>query len=435
MLAADGEHGAEVYCGATTEKQAWAVFRPAKAMADRTVRFRTIFGVETSAESIFVKRNGSRFQPLIGDPGDGASPSCSITDEYHEHKTDDQFDTMRTGMAAREQPLAIVITTAGSDMTGPCYALQQEVQRILEGSVVDERVFGVIWTIDIGDDWRSDDALRKANPNYGISVLPDVVHSLRDEAMRNPRKQSSYKTKHLNIWVHARDPWLLMEQWDACKDESLRDDDFEGDALAWAGLDLSSKLDLSSLVYLFRRVIDDRDHYYVFSRHYAPEARVHLPELAHYQEWVTNCHLIQTDGNVIDQERISEDLQGLAKRFAFEGVGYDPWGATKLATDLIAKGLPMVEVPQTVPRLSESMKEIESLIVDGRLHHDGHPVLRWMMSNVTAKVDAKDNVFPRKESKENKIDGAVALITAMSRALASEGPRSSVYDERGVLSF
>jgi phage terminase large subunit-like protein len=292
-----------------------------------------------------------------------------------------------------------------------------------------------VWTIDTGDDWTSDDAVRKANPNYGISITPEYIQTLRDEAMRSPRKQTSYKTKHLNIWVHARDPWLLMDQWDACKDESLRDEQFEGEALAWAALDLSSKLDISSLAYLFRRVIDDEDHYYVFSKHYAPEARVQLPELTHYQEWVQTGHLIQTDGSVIDQGRISEDLQDLAKRFSFEGIGFDPWGATKLATELIQEGLPMVEVPQTVARLSEAMKEVESLIVDGRLHHDGHPVLRWMMSNVTAKSDAKDNVFPRKERRENKIDGAVALITAMSRALVSEGPKTSVYGERGVLSF
>jgi len=327
-----------------------------------------------------------------------------------------------------------VITTAGSDMAGPCYALQQEIERILEGSVTDERVFGVVWTIDTGDDWTSDYAVRKANPNYGVSITPEYIQTLRDEAMRSPRKQTAYKTKHLNIWVHARDPWLLMDQWDACRDESLTDAQFEGE-MGWGALDLSSKLDLSSLVWLFRRVIDERDHYYVFSRHYAPEARVQLPELTHYQEWVHTGHLVQTEGNVIDQEVITQDLEDLARRFSFETIGYDPWGATKLATDLISKGLPMVEVPQTVSHLSEPMKEIEALIVDGRLHHDGSPVLRWMMSNVTAKVDAKDNVFPRKERKENKIDGAVALITAMGRALVSEGPRSSVYDERGVLSF
>jgi phage terminase large subunit-like protein len=433
MLAADGEQGAEVYCGATTEKQAWEVFRPAKAMADRTPRYRSAFGVETAAESLFVRRTGSRFQPIIGNPGDGASPSCSITDEYHEHKTDEQFDTMRTGMGAREQPLAIVITTAGSDISSPCHALQQEVQQILTGDVVDDRVFGIIYTIDENDDWTSDTALRKANPNLDVSVSRDYLVTLRNEAMRSARKQNTFKTKHLNLWVHAREPWMDMLAWGRCADSALSDVEFEGE-LAWGGLDLAAKLDIASLAYLFRRTVRGKLHYYLFTKHYTPEARVNLPEMTSYQGWAHDGHLIATEGNIIDYNRIEDDILELAERFAFEGWGYDPHGATKLVLDLQAKHVPMVEVPQTWIHLSEPMKELEALTVDGRLHHPDHPVLNWMVSNVTAKIDAKENVFPRKEKPENKIDGVVASIIALGRALVSDVNAESIYDTRGVVS-
>lgn len=153
-LAIDDEYGAEVYCGATTEKQAWEVFRPAKQICERTPALREKFGIEVNAKVLNVLSNGSRFEPIIGDPGDGASPSCSITDEFHEHKDSDQVDTMETGMGAREQPLSLKITTAGSDVGGPCYEKRDDIIKILDGTVEDDTVFGIIYTLDEGDNWE-----------------------------------------------------------------------------------------------------------------------------------------------------------------------------------------------------------------------------------------------------------------------------------------
>jgi phage terminase large subunit-like protein len=153
-LVADGEYGAEVYSGATTEKQAWEVFRPAKLMAQRKPDLCEYFGVEVNAKHIYIEADGSRFEPLIGNPGDGASPSCAIVDEYHEHQNSDLFDTMQTGMGAREQPLMFTITTAGSNMAGPCYEKRLEGQKVLSGVFDDERLFAVIYGMDEGDYWK-----------------------------------------------------------------------------------------------------------------------------------------------------------------------------------------------------------------------------------------------------------------------------------------
>lgn len=434
MFAADDEPGAEVYSGATTEKQAWEVFRPARLMALRTPDFQEAFGVSVGAKNLHILENGSRFEPIIGDPGDGASPSCAIIDEYHEHKTSNLYDTMLTGMGARTQPLQYVITTAGSDISGPCFALRQDAIRVLEGTVQDDEFFAIIYTVDEGDDWTSEEALRKANPNYGVSVFGDFLKSQQAAAMRSSRLQNTFKAKHLNVWVNARASWMNMEEWNRQADRSLSLEQFRGEQ-CWIGLDLASKVDIAAAVKLFKREVDGAEHFYAFGRYYLPEARAQEPDLHHYHGWVRDGHLIAAGESATDYDRIYEDLLDDDERYGIAQLGFDPDNASYLISRLMEAGVPAVEVPQRVRYLSEPMKWVEALVKDGRLHHDGCPVLAWMMSNVTARVDANDNVFPRKERPENKIDGVVALIIALGRAMADDGGGRSVYEERGALTF
>lgn len=435
MLTADGDHGAEVYSGATTEKQAHEVFRPAHQMATRTEQFREAFGVEVMAKSISVPENGGRFEPIIGKPGDGATPSCAIVDEYHEHRTDDLFDTMLSGMASREQPLMWVITTAGSDVAGPCYALRSDVVNMLAGTVPNDRLFGIIYTIDENDDWTGEIAMKKANPNFGVSVSADFIRSQIKDALDSPRKKAARQTKHLNMWVAARNPWLDMEAWNACADPDLSIEDFEGMPV-WIGLDLASKVDITAAVFLFKKFVNEDDsvisHYYLFSKIYVPENRVERAEARHYQGWVTDGYLRATDGDVIDYDEIKADILEVSERFRIVNMGYDPWGATQLAVNLAQSGVPVIEVMQTVTQLSEPMKWIEALVLAGRLHHTGNPCFGWMVANTTAKLDAKDNIFPRKERPEKKIDGLVAAINAMRVSMIEPEKTDSVYSQRGI---
>jgi phage terminase large subunit-like protein len=222
MLAADGEFGAEVYSAARRRRRPGGeVFKPAKLMA------RAHAGVPRSASAsrcarrtISIPDTNSKFEPVIGKPGDGASPSCAIVDEYHEHPTEELYDTMRTGMGARSQPLMLVITTAGDDISGPCYAHQEELQQILEGVIEDEQRFGIIYTIDVDEDgkledWTTEEALIKANPNFGVSVDAEFLLAEQRDAIRDPRKQATFQTKHLNIWVQSASPWLNLHEWKA----------------------------------------------------------------------------------------------------------------------------------------------------------------------------------------------------------------------------
>ena len=413
MFSADGEHGAEVYSGATTENQAWEVFRPARLMAVKNDAFREFHGVEVGAKNMHILENGSRFEPVVGKPGDGASPSCAITDEFHEHDSPDQADTFLTGMVGREQPLWLVVTTAGSTLDGPCYQTRFDVIKVLEGVIDGDSTFAVIYTIDEGDDWTTEAALKKANPNYGVSVDPEILKADQHEAVQSAYKQNAFKTKHLNIWSQARTAYFNMESWAACGDSSLREGDFYGDP-CFTGLDVASKHDITSFVRVYCRQVDGNDHYYVFGSHYVPEVKAR--EKHDYHGWSIDGSLVLTDGNELDFSRVRKDVIDIHAATRIAKLGYDQYLAVQLAQQLDTAGLNVVMMPQTVKTFSDPMKWLFAHTLSGRVHHDNNPVMNWMMSNVTARIDANDNVFPRKERPDNKIDGVVALLMAMSLA-------------------
>ena len=423
MLAADGEYGAEVYSGATSEKQAWEVFRPAKAMAARVPEFLSYFGVEVNASNISRIEDGSRFEPVIGNPGDGSSPHLAIVDEYHEHKTDELLDTMETGMGARDQPLLLMITTAGDNMAGPCYQMQVDAQKMLEGVYDDDLTFALIYTIDQGDDWTTLETLIKANPNYGVSVNADFLEGKLVEAKNNSRKQSVYQTKHLNVWVGARDAFFNVQKWRDC-DGAGKLEDYHGQSV-YIGLDLASKIDIAALEILIPM---GNDQYVRFGKYYLPEATINSGKNEHYQGWHRDGWISSTDGEIIDFNQIKDDILELCTLFQVEEVAYDPHQATMLVTELMDEGVPVVEMRPTVLNFSEPMKTLDGLIRAGDIQHNGDPVMTWMISNTVAKLDAKDNVYPRKERPESKIDGVVSNIMALGRAISGESTEVSPWE-------
>jgi phage terminase large subunit-like protein len=412
MLAADGEQGAEIYSGAATEKQAWEVFQPARLMALGRPELMRHYRIAVNASNINILSTASKFEPVIGKPHDGASPSMAIIDEFHEHDTPDQFDTMLTGMGARDQPLMWVITTAGDNLAGPCFDKILSCRKILDGVIRDEEKFFIEFSIDDGDDWSKPEALEKANPNIDISVSRTFLLARQREAIRNTREQGRFKTKHLNLWVNARSAYFNMRSWSACYDPGLKLDDLEGEPCSMA-LDLASKQDIAALVLLFD--LGD-DTVATFGRFYLPEEIVEQPDKSHYRGWTLSNppKLIMTDGNMIDFGRIEDDIEDLRHRFTVEEITFDPAQATMLMTRLMSKGANVTEFIQSAANFTEPMKQVAALIDAGRLKHNCGPddPMTWMMSNVTARIDAKDQVFPRKERPENKIDGPVALIMA-----------------------
>ncbi len=441
----DNEFGAEVYSGATTEKQAWEVFRPAKLMCKRTPLLIEAFGIEVNAKNMNRPEDGARFEPLIGNPGDGQSPHCAIVDEYHEHDSDSLYTTMLTGMGARRQPLMWAITTAGYNIEGPCYDKRREVIEMLNGTVPNEELFGVIYTVDEGDDWTDPEILKKANPNMGISIYSEFLISQQNRAKNNPRLASIFKTKHLNIWVSARSAYFNMLSWRECEDKTLTIEMFEGQSCVQA-LDLARKLDMNSRVKLFTRDIEGKRHYYCIApSFYVPYDSVFGADIENqrtaerFKKWVETKHLTLTDGAEIDYRVILEDTKADNLSNPIDESPIDPHGATNLSHHLADEGLNPITIVQNYTNMSDPMKELEAAIASGRFHHDGNPIMTWCISNVVGKfLPGNDDVVrPIKEQNENKIDGAVALIMAIGRAMLNdqEDTLSSILASRGLRSL
>lgn len=454
-LAADGESGAEVYSAATTRDQAKITYGDAEKMLKKRPVLLTKLGLRVSSHAISQAASGSAFKALSREAGnqDGQNIHVAVVDELHAHRTREMWDVLVTGAAKRPQSMIWTITTAGTDTAGICYEVRESVTRMLEGAEVDG-LFGVIYTLDEDEDWRDPAHWEKANPNWGASIDHDSYGLAASEAMQSASKENNFKTKHLNIWCNADVAWMSMTAWDKCADPALQAEDFAGKPCV-VGLDLATKTDVCVRVRVFPRDLPAKNHdgtpklkrdeegretdepmlerhAYAVMQGYLPEATVENSRNASYAGWAKDGWLRVTPGDVLDFDALKEDV--LADRDAHDlrEVAFDPWQATQLSNDLQKEAVQMVEVRPTVQNFSEPMKELEAMVLSGRFHHDGNPVLRWMVSNVVCHRDAKDNVYPRKQRPENKIDGVVAMIMALNRALLTPPDPGSVYENRGI---
>lgn len=448
----EGEPGAEVVSAATKKDQARIVFDVARRMVNKTPGLKRRFGVGTDKQHIFIEASASEFRPLSSDEDglDGLNVHFASVDELHAHKTRAVHDVLDSATGSRRQPLKWRITTAGSNQQGVCYEQREYVCKILDGLHEDDRYFGIVYTIDLdtkdaegnvipGDDWRTEEAARKANPNYGVSVLAADISALRRKALQSARSQNNYLIKRLCVWVNAIEAYYNLEAWRTrCVRHEVTLADFEG-AECWIGLDLSSKTDIAAKVRLFRRYETDiikgkeieQAHYYLFGEYYLPEDILESDEnlnYQHYTEWSGAGLLRLTPGAAIDYSTIEDDLREDMRRFDVRGIGFDPWNAEQMRQRLEAEGAPMLQCRMGVQTMSEPMKTTEALVRAGRLHSGDDPVFQWMLSNVVGVEDRKSNVYPRKEKPEKKIDGPVALMMAHGIAIRSEATQ-----EAGIL--
>lgn len=435
MTGADSEGGAEVYSAATTRDQARIVFEDAKSMIKQA---RPTLGrlFDFNKLAIYQEATASKFEPLSSDANnlDGLNIHCAIVDELHAHKTRDVWDVLETATGARLQSLLFAITTAGFNKEGICYELRDYASKVLRGQIEDDTFFGIIYTLDEQDDPLDETVWQKANPGIGICKRWDDLRRLAKKAHEQVSARNNFFTKHLNLWVTAESAWMDMLKWDEC-DYIAPAHELKTYPM-WVGVDLAHKIDICAAVKLWR---GNNGHVHADFKFWLPEGRLErcsrqMAEL--YRKWAKLDKLILTDGDVIDHAQIKEDLANWIGGQSLKEVGFDPWSATQFSLALAEDGVPLVEVPQTVRNFSESMKEVESLVYGGRFHHSNHPVMNWMMSNVTVKPDKNDNIFPNKSTPEAKIDGPAALFTAMSRLLVNGGDQgeslSDIIMSRGI---
>ncbi|MFN3375231.1 MAG: terminase large subunit [Burkholderiaceae bacterium] len=432
MLAADGEHGAECYTAATTRDQARIVFDDAKAMAERSPGLRTHLGVAIMQHSLTVAHTASKAAPLAaeGSTLDGLNVHFALLDELHAHKTRAVYDVIDTARGAREQSLLWTITTAGTDRSGICYERRTHVTKILDRVIHDERVFGIIYTIDEGDDPFDPAVWPKANPNFGKSVQADEMAAQASKAAAMPSALNNFLTKRLNVWVSGESPWMDMRAWDRCGTRAVSIDTIPDGAKVYMGLDLAQRKDFAALALAWQD--EATGTWGVCTRLYLNELAVQESGNAHLAGWARQGFVQVTDGDLTDFDCLADDMRKYCRRFDVQEIAFDPALSMYFAGKLIEEGLPLVEIQQRAVFFTPVLIQVENLVREGKLQHDANPVMAWMISNLVVKQSKFNELMtPTKERPENKIDGPMAMLMALGRALANEP--STVIEEGFVL--
>jgi phage terminase large subunit-like protein len=435
LLCADGEPGAEVYSVGADRQQASIVFNESASMVRNSPQLSKRMEVIDSRKTIAYPTETGTFRALAADSdsNEGLNIHGLIFDELHAQKSPRLWDALRYGGAARRQPLMIAITTAGVDRNSIAWEQHDYAAKILDGTIVDTSFFAYIRAASPDDDWTKPETWRKANPSMGITINEADFAAECKEAQEIPRKENPFKRYRLNLWTEQADRWLVMSEWDAC------DKKVDAEALAkrecWAGLDLSIRGDLSALVLVFR----SEDGYEVLPYFWMPregaidkEHRDRVPYLA----WERQGLIEITDGNTIDYRRIRAKIKELSEKYVINEIAFDPYRATEIVQNLGDDGVTMVEFRQGFISMNAPTIELERLVRAGKLYHGKNPILRWNAANAVVKTDPAGNIKTDKANANGRIDGVVATIMGIGRAmLTSEGAGRSVYETRGVLAL
>lgn len=447
LTCADGEAGAEVYSAATKRDQA----RITHSEATRMVKASASLGrwVQTFRDNISIVRTGSKYEPLgaDADTSDGLNVHGAILDEIHAHKTRNLWDVIETGTGARRQPLLFGITTAGYNRNTICWELDDRAVKILEGALQDDSVFVYIARIDKGDDWKDRSCWIKGNPNLGISVKLDTLLEQCQKARESPAFQNTFRRLRLNEWTQQADRFLDMEHWLACTG-TVDESELVGRE-CYGGLDLSSTADFTSACWVFPFDREGRKTYKALWRFWIPEEKLAeriKRESIPYDLWVQRGYIKTTPGNVVDYDFVRAGLDEDRKKFRIRELGVDPWNAREIIAKLHGTGweqfkegpVPkynvVFEFRQGFKSMWEPTKKLLGVVLDRQLEHGNNPVATWMASNLTVSQDPAGCLKPDKAKSTEKIDGMVALIMALGRAVVSSS-KGSVYESRGILTI
>jgi phage terminase large subunit-like protein len=455
VLYIDGEPGAEVYSLAADREQAAIVFEQAKQMvqASPSLASRT----EVYKRTLFVPATGSSYKVLSADVPSkhGLNPHGIFFDELHVQDDREMWDTMRTGLGARRQPVTIAMTTAGYDKKTICGELHDKAMAILDGTAVDDAFLPIVYGIRKGESWEDREVWRRVNPNLGISVKLDYLEQQYKEAKESPGFQNTFRRLHLNEWVQQAVRWIDLERWNECAGP----DDYKAMRAALAGrpcyaaLDLSTVTDLSALLFVFDSSVgpgepdypteadveawkkDERIQdweygdpipaYDALSFFWCPEEGIRQrsrKDRVSYDVWQREGALFATEGDAVDHGAIRKFINDMGREFLIQEIAVDAWNAHKLITELEQEdGFTVVRMSQGFGAMSAPTKALDVLYRRRQLRHGGHPVLAWNADNVTLDKDAYDNWKPSKKRSRERIDGIVALVMALARAQVSTG--------------
>ena len=439
LCCADGEERAEVYGCAADRQQASIVFEVAADMVRMNPALSKRVKILASQKRIVYMPTNSFYQVLSAEAYSkhGFNISGVIFDELHTQPNRQLFDVMTKGSGdARTQPLYFLITTAGTDINSICYETHQKAKDILEGRKIDPTFYPVIYGADEGEDWTDPKVWMKANPSLNETINIEKVVAACESAKQNPAEENSFRQLRLNQWVKQSVRWMPMHKWDAC-DFPVDPYELEG-RVCYGGLDLSSTTDITAFVLVFPP-IDEEDKYMVLPYFWLPEEtldlrvrRDHVP----YDVWQKQGYIMTTEGNVIHYAYIENFIEELSMKYNIREIAFDRWGAVQMVQNLEGQGQTVVPFGQGYKDMSPPTKELMKLVLEQKIAHGGNPVLRWMMDNIYVRTDPAGNIKADKEKSTEKIDGAIATIMALDRAIrCGLESGASVYDSRGLFAF
>ena len=433
LMVADHEPGAEVYTAATKLDQARIMHSEATRMVKKSPDL--LKRIKIYKNNLHIEGTASKYEPLGQDSEtqDGLNVHGALVDEVHAHKTRDLWDVLETGMGSRRQPLMFGITTAGYNRQTLCYHLHDYTRKVLLGLFQDDSFFGIIFGLDEGDDWEDERNWVKANPNLGVSKKLERMREIAHKAKNMPSALNAFLRLDLNVWTQAASRWVPRQHWDACA-TPVNPEDLRGQ-ICYGGLDLSSNTDLASLELVFPPK-QDGDLYRIVSRFYCPEDAIDersKHDRVPYRDWVRDGYLIATPGNVVDLNWIISDIKRFRDIYDFRELAFDRWGSTKLQGDigeLDPSGKFLVGFGQGYASMGPAMKDLERCVLKHQLAHGAHPVLNWCADNLVVASDPAGNLKPDKDKSTERIDGMVALVMGLNRAIMDRNP-TSVYETRG----
>ncbi|MFO8012109.1 MAG: terminase TerL endonuclease subunit [Phycisphaerae bacterium] len=436
LLAADGEPGAEVYSAAADRDQAGLIYDEAANMTEASPHLGGRAIVRRSTKTIAWPLTQSFYKALSADTPtkEGLNIHGLLFDELHAQRTRRLWDTLRYGIAARRQPMIVAITTAGWDRETICWEQHEYAEQVAEGVIEDPSFLPVLYGADPEeDDWTRAETWRRVNPSLGVTITEASMAADCAEARASPRKENAFKRRRLNIWTEQAERWLRLEDWDAGAVERLPD---LAGRPCFAGLDLSSTTDLTAFVLLFPPKAEG-EPWWLVPEFWVPGERAPEREdrdKVPYRTWGQQGYIHLTPGPVVDYGRVRARIGELGETYRIVEIAIDRWNATQLMGDLEADGFTMVPFGQGYASMSAPSKELETLVVARRIGHDGHPVMRWCVRNAATEEDAAENLKPSKKRSSERIDGIVAAVMALGRAMVTdEGRLESVYERRGVL--
>ncbi len=439
LLFGDGEASPEVYGAAADRQQASIVFDVGRVMCEMTPALEKRSKIKGATKRIDCLTNNGFYQVLSAEVGTkhGLNVSGLVLDEVHAQPNRKLYDVLTKGSGdAREQPVFFLISTAGNNLQSICYELHQKAIDILEGRKTDPTFYPVIYGAGMDEDWTDPEVWKRANPSLGETIQLESVAEACEQAKQNPAEENTFRQLRLNQWVKQVIRWMPMDKWDACA-FPVNEEELEG-RVCYGGLDLSSTTDLTSFCLVFPPESED-DKYIVLPYFWLPEETLDLRvrrDHVNYDLWEKQGYIHTTEGNVVHYGFIEKFIEELGTRFNIRDIAFDRWGATQMVQDLEGMGFEVVAMGQGFASMSPPTKELMKLVLEKKIAHGGHPVLRWNVDNICIRQDPAGNIKADKSKSTEKIDGAIACIMALDRAIRCGNANTErVYDSRGLLVF